>query len=77
MCQLAQAIETAPAPPIVLCMADQFGLCHAPFSTARAYLVEHGWGAVRLLVHDAQGVFHTPTAEDLLPALPGFVAGAD
>jgi len=70
VCQLAPAIETTDAKPSVLCMADQFGLCHAPFAPARAYLVEHGWGDVRLLVHDSAGVLHTPTAEELMPSLP-------
>ena len=70
MCQLAQAIETSPAAPEVLCLADQFGVCHAPFAPARAYLVEHGFGYVRLLVHDGLGILHTPTADQLMPALP-------
>ena len=54
----------------MLCMCDQFGVCHAPFALGRAYLVEHGWGAVTVLCHDRDGVLHTPTAADLMPGIP-------
>ena len=46
------------------------GICHAPFATARAMLVEHGWGALQLLVTDAEGVLSRPSAEALMPGLP-------
>ena len=56
--QLAQAIEArraAAAPEAegdgaaaVIAMADQYGMLHGPFATARAYLAEHGF-AVRPL----------------------------
>eukprot|EP00966_Prymnesium_polylepis_P138061 3189959-Prymnesium_polylepis.1 len=72
VCQLAQAIETSASKPAVLCMVDQYGVCHAPFAPARAYLVEHGFSDVRLLVHDTEGGFHTPTADELMPTLPSW-----
>ena len=54
--QLAQAIEDkgrepgAPC-PVLLAQADQFGVLHAPFAPARAYLSEHGHGNCEIAVH--------------------------
>jgi cytidine deaminase len=72
VCQLAPYIESraGTAAPLVIAMADQFGVCHAPFAPARAYLAEHGYGAVRVLTHDELGVLHAPTAAELMPGLP-------
>ena len=71
VCQLAPAIAArAPSKPTLLCMADQFGVLHAPFSSARAYLIEHGHGDVRLLVHDTEGALHRPRAGELMPSTP-------
>ena len=61
--------------PKVLCMADQYGVCHAPFATARSFLTEHGYGDVSVLLHDNDGVLHTVTAAELLPALPLWGSG--
>jgi hypothetical protein len=86
VCQLAPALEATSPPkarsvvqqvnrprvqPVWIVMADQFGVCHAPFAPARAYLVEHGYGEVGVLVHDAYGRLHRTTANALMPALPG------
>ena len=71
ICQLVPAIEAARvrgSKPTVMCMADQFGVCHAPFATARAFLIARGHDSVRLLTHDEHGQLHTPTATELLPA---------
>ena len=62
--------EGRAAKPLVIALADQFGVCHAPFAPARAYLAEHGHGAVRVLTHDENGVLHAPTATELMPGLP-------
>lgn len=68
--QLAPAILSANSRPLVLCMADQFGVAHAPFATARALLCEHGLGALRCLCADEQGKLSAPTADELMPAVP-------
>jgi cytidine deaminase len=70
VCLLAGALERASSPPAVLCMADQLGVCHAPFAAGRAFLAEHGWGAVTVLVQDEYGALHQPTAEELMPKTP-------
>lgn len=74
VCQLCQAIEEhAPAAkPAMLCMADQFGVCHAPFATARAYLAENGLGQLPVLLHDGAGELRTVAADELLPGLPSW-----
>ena len=69
--QLGQA-RLRRARPVLLCMADQYGVCHAPFAPARAFLAEHGCGDCRVLTHDATGVLHILTAEELMPSLPDF-----
>ena len=56
--------------PTLLVFADQYGVCHAPYSAARAMLVEHGWGDLPLLACDDRGKVHRPTARDLMPGLP-------
>jgi hypothetical protein len=71
VCQLVPAIEAARArghKPTIVCMADQFGVCHAPSAPARAFLVARGHNTVRVLAHDEHGQLHTPTATALLPA---------
>lgn len=73
VCLLAPALAArrdGGVEPRVLCLADQHGVCHAPHATARAILVEHGYGDVRVLVHDSDGHAHTPTAAELLPTAP-------
>ena len=75
ICQLAPAIEAARkrgVAPLVLCMADHFGVLHAPFAPARAYLCEHALGDVPVALHDEHGVLHVVNASELLPGLPDF-----
>ena len=69
---------TLPAPnaagivtPIAILMIDQVGVCHAPFAQGRSLLVEHGYGAARVFVHDSDGVLRVVRAADLLPPPPG------
>ena len=38
--------------PKYLVMVDQFGVAHAPFAQARALLYEHGFGDIRVIVHN-------------------------
>ncbi|KAJ1429388.1 hypothetical protein B484DRAFT_449427 [Ochromonadaceae sp. CCMP2298] len=59
------------ARPVILVCVDQFGVAHGPFAQARSLLTEHGYGFVQVLVHDAEGILITSTADDLLPQPPG------
>jgi len=74
VCQLCEAIDerrnTDGRQPVVLCMADQFGVAHAPFAPARAFLVEHGFSDAKILFHDEHAVLRTVRAGELLPAIP-------
>lgn len=74
ICQLCQAIDerrnTDGRQPAVLCMADQFGLAHAPFAPARAFLVEHGFSDAKILFHDENTRLRSVKAGELLPAIP-------
>ena len=56
--------------PVVLCLADQYGVPHAPFSNGRALPVEDGCGTLEILVTDATGAVQLTTAETLMPGLP-------
>lgn len=60
--------------PVLVCMADQFGVCHAPSAAGRAFLAEHGHGACRVMAHDDTGRLHTPTADALMPRVPDFAS---
>ena len=53
-----------------MCLADQYGVCHAPFSNGRALLVEHGCGELRILLADAEGNVCQLTAKELMPGMP-------
>ena len=77
VCLLTTELERASSAPVMLCMCDQFGLCHAPFAPARAYLAEHGWGHLRLMAHDAVGQMHVAAVADLLPNLPSWCGSAE
>jgi hypothetical protein len=72
------AAGEAPAPaaavPVLVCMADGFGVCHAPSAAGRAFLAEHGYGACRVLAHDETGRLHTPTADELMPRVLDFAS---
>jgi hypothetical protein len=49
--------------PILLVQTDQFGVLHAPFATARAYLSEFGFGDMKVLIsqpcRDKNGITST------------------
>ena len=53
-----------------LMVVDQYGNLHPPSGTARAMLVETGWEALRVLVHDKQGAVQSHTAAELAPMVP-------
>ena len=53
-----------------LLIVDQYGNLHPPSGTARALLVETGWAALRVLVHDAAGDVQSHTAAELAPLVP-------
>lgn len=53
--------------PVMLAMVDQFGVLHAPFASARALLVEHGYAFLTILVHGEDGRMTTTTADALFP----------
>ena len=53
-----------------LMVVDQYGNLHPPSGTARAMLVETGWAALRVLIHDAEGEVRTHTASELAPMVP-------
>lgn len=43
--------STAGVAPILLLHVDQFGICHAPHASARAWLTEYGYGDCSMLIH--------------------------
>jgi cytidine deaminase len=57
----------APSAPQMLVMVDQFGVAHAPFASARALLIEHGFGGVQVMIHDQSGAFVHVLAKHLAP----------
>ena len=59
--------------PSVLVMVDQFGVAHAPFAQARSLLSEHGYGYVRIMVHNELGQLLTPLVSELIPQPPGTI----
>lgn len=53
---------------VYMVMVDQYGIAHAPFAQARALLVEHGYGAVKVVIHEeADGGLAIVAAKDLVP----------
>jgi cytidine deaminase len=56
--------------PVSLVQIDQFGIMHAPFASARAFLVEHGFSDLTVMIHDREGKIHTPRLIDLVPFRP-------
>lgn len=57
--QLATHFLENGAVPNLLVQADQFGIAHAPFAPARAFLTEHKFHQCRVVVHD------TPVSDDV------------
>lgn len=49
--QLVPHIDQSLARPVALVQVDSFGIAHAPFAPARAFLSEHGYGDCRVLIH--------------------------
>lgn len=65
------ASSSAQGAPTVLLMADQYGILHAPFAAARAWLAEYGYGSTLILLHDQDtGLIRKVAALDLSPAAP-------
>ena len=58
--------------PIVVALVDDLGVAHAPFASGRAFLAEHGYGAVDVLCHDGDGALHVVEALELMPFVPDF-----
>lgn len=61
-----------------LVQVDQFGIAHAPFAPARAFLAEEGYGDVAILMHSFASqdnclTLHTNKASELAPMAPEFV----
>lgn len=50
--QLIPFIERSTSRPVALVQMDSFGVVHAPFASARAFLSEHGFGDCRVLVQE-------------------------
>ena len=51
--QLAPHFQDQNGTPLLLVQADQYGIAHAPFAPARAFLMEHGFENCQIVVHDA------------------------
>lgn len=41
---------------ILLVQSDQYGIAHAPFAPARAYLTEYGYNDTYIVIHDSKGL---------------------
>ena len=78
VCQLITHLErnkdegSKKSDPDVLIMVDQFGIIHAPFGQARAILSEHGYGHIKVIVMQSDGVPQTTTCSALIPNLDGY-----
>lgn len=58
--------------PTFILMTDQYGVCHAPFATARSLLTEHGYGDIQIVVkHHPVTCYETCTANELVPLPTG------
>lgn len=58
--------------PSIILMTDQYGVCHAPFATARSLLTEHGYGDVQIIVsHHPITCYEICTANELVPLPAG------
>jgi len=51
--QLAPHFQDQNGTPLLLVQADQYGIAHAPFAPARAFLIEHGFANCQIVLHDA------------------------
>jgi hypothetical protein len=50
--QLAPHFQDQNGTPLLLVQADQFGIAHAPFAPARAFLIEQGFENCQIVLHD-------------------------
>ena len=65
------AATSAQGEPLVLIMADQYGILHAPFAAARAWMVEYGYGGTVVLLHrQGDGRLVAVRADALAPSAP-------
>lgn len=58
------------AEPVLLLMADQFGVLHAPFARARSLLFENDFDELVVVAHDVHGKLQRHTLAELVPACP-------
>lgn len=80
--QLAPALEAkrkSGIEALQIVQVDQFGIAHPPFAPGRAFLVEHGYGHVSVVMHDFDMkqnslTWKTVKASELAPMVPDFVA---
>lgn len=80
---------TGTARPRLIVQADQYGIAHAPFAPARAFLSERGFGDCMILLHDTalcddDDVFNidkwrlrTVPVIDLAPTAPSWTEGTN
>ena len=68
--KLEDAREEQKLVPKVLVHVDQFGVLHAPFARGRAFLAEHGFADVQVLVTHAEGGVIRTTVDELVPCCP-------
>lgn len=69
----AATAEKADTEPVLIIMIDQYGIAHAPFAQARALLSEHGYGEVKVIVHNA--VSRMPEVTTITALTPQPVGG--
>ncbi|KAL3923756.1 MAG: hypothetical protein SGILL_001468, partial [Bacillariaceae sp.] len=63
VCQLAPYFKEKESAPVMLVQADQFGIAHAPFAPARAFLSENGLERCIVLLHETRDLDNV--ADDL------------
>ena len=64
--QLAPHIEQSSARPVALVQVDSFGIAHAPFASARAFLSEHGYGDCLVIVHSYNQDEHPANLDEIV-----------
>jgi hypothetical protein len=69
--QLASHMQESSSPPLLVAQADQYGIAHAPFAPARAFLTERGYGNCHVLIHEApQNVDQSKISDWVLRTIP-------
>ena len=70
----AAAAAAGQLQPILLLQVDQWGILSAPAAPARAWLNEYGFGALQVLLHEAEGgQLRVLTVAQLAPGAPDIV----